>query len=248
MWISNIASSLIANYFMNNAEHLLRIQHFYKGAHVLANALLTQIIGNVFWFVAGCGILISSLIGERKLFDVASGVFFFLSGGFDLVLSVGLFSFRAKMLYVARHLPALNPQKVNSLLFAEQESYLWFVNICYPGVIGSLGLAFLCIAIYYVRFTRGIFEKAKFAPSTSLRSKVHSGVTRIRLGSASYIILAISNLLQALTFSGVLPSVIPSWFYNLTFFLWIIGMILIGSGSRKINQALSEQDREGEEE
>lgn len=210
---------------------------------LLASALLAQAIGNIFWFIIGCWILATSLMGERKPFDVASGVFFFLSGAFDLVLSVSLFSFRKTLFYTVQHLPALSTHEVNSRLLTEQEKYLRFVNICYPGMIGSLGMAFFCIGIYYLQFSTDVLHEAKKV-TLSVPPEVQSGVGRIRWGSGCYILLALTNLLQALTFAGVVPDVVPSSVYSLAFFLWIIGMVLISSGSKKIGEATKQGTHE----
>lgn len=244
MWIGSIASNFVAMYFNSQAEAALRLHHFNKGIQLLSKVLLTQIVGNLFWFGIGCWILASSVMGEKEPLDIAAGGFFFLSGVFDLVLSVALFSLRSKLLYTLRHLPALSVQKVNSIILAEQVKYMYFVNICYPGTIGSLGMAFFCLGLYYIRFTMGVTDGLALSNASPKLSQVKSGVRRIRMGAACYIILAVSQLLQAFTFIGVLPPVIPTGLFSVTFFLWIIGMLLVRSGGKKMNQVIKEEGKE----
>lgn len=244
MWIATIGSNFVAMYFNSQAQTALKLHHFNEGIRLLSKVLLTQVIGNVFWFGMGCWILANSIMGEKEPLDIAAGGFFFLSGVFDLILSVALISLRSKLLYTLRHLPALGVQEVNSIILAEQEKYLHFVNICYPGTIGSLGMAFFCMGLYYIRFTMGVTDGLEVSNASSKLSQVRSGIKRIRIGAACYIILAVSQLLQAFTFMGILPSVIPTGLSSVTFILWIIGMLLIRSGGKKINQFIKEEGKE----
>lgn len=250
IWISSFATSFIAMYFMGKARSSLRLYHYQKGFQLVSKALLTQAIGNILWFAVTIWILASSLRERGKPLYVIAGGFFFLSGIFEIVLSYALFSFRGELLHAIHHLPALRPQEFRSLLRSAQTEYLQYRSICYPGTIGSIGVAFLSLGIYYFKFSTDILHSLRVFSSDAVPfHQAKSGVHRIWGGSICYIILSIVSILQAMMFTNLLPQFFPSWIFNVSFIFWILGMILIRSGSKKVNKVMKlEKRREKQEE
>lgn len=243
MWLLTFIVNGIAMSMYYGAQEY--VDKFYIRSLLKAQAdiFMLQSISGILWFIITVYIFISTLFLERKeKFNILSGLMFFISGIAELVLSIYLLGLRDKMLYYVRKLPIIPIDEFADRIYAisEEASRIAFLSSVVMGL--SIGGAFIFLGLSVRKFANAILMKLgaltwelQAGPVISLPSyfesvifpTVREGAKKMKSGGNIYIVSGILDFL-----SIIIPSL-----GVLAFILFIIGMMMIASGRKMINQA-----------
>ncbi len=249
LWFMTFAMNFIAFSIYSKSNEVAKKLYYRTLLAMQAKILLIQAISGFLWFIITVYIFISTLIFERKeKYNILSGVMFLASGIAELVLSLYSLDIRSQLMDYVKKFPLLSIHELNEGLYDIMTRVQ--VIVFAGGIIinVSIGLAFIFLGLS-VRKTVAELEKEVYdlqsviAQQVSVESdkasmfgsymgamvtnRMWEGLKKMRSGASMYIASGVLDILSIF---------IPS-FAMISFFLFIIGMMMIGSGRKMMIEA-----------
>lgn len=243
MWLLTFVINGIAMSMYYGAQEYVDKFYIRSLLKVQADIFMLQSISGILWFIITIYIFLSTLFLEKKeKLNILSGLMFFISGVAELVLSVYFLGLRGEMLYYVERLPVVPIDEFADRIYAisEEASRIAFLSsvvmsLSIGGAFIFLGLGVKKVANTILMKTRAPIWVPQAEPASSLPSYFESvifptikeGAKKMKTGGNMYIVSGILDFL-----SIIIPGI-----GMLAFILFIIGMMMIMSGRKMINQA-----------
>ncbi len=243
LWIITMIINMVAYGMAEGAMREGELGHLRSYLLEYMNVLLVYIIS----FIAG--FLLSALIfysivrygGKAKLY-ILGGVFFMLSGVFDLVAAYYTYQMRSYMDYITKNLPLIPYEDILGILHNLNENFAYYVNFYNVASVVAIGGAFLFFGIsaIYLAYTLGkqleqyiftLYQANELAEGPQImmgdfEQRFRSAISDIKICGIFYVLSGLCDI------SVIIPGF--EGFVTYGFFLFLIGMYFEQNGYKKL--------------
>lgn len=245
LWVTSIGLSMLAYGMASDVMKEGQLGHLRSYLLQYSNMMLVYLISFLAGFALSALIFYAIISGGTKYkLYVLGGVFFLISGIFDLLSSYYVYEIRNKMINLAMRVPLLTFDEVESFINSFNYDFATKINFLNTWSIVSIGVAFIFFglnAILITKVIRAEIEKYlmtnKFGEETGggiiaygqqLEKGVESALNDIKNAGIMYLISGVCDVailipgLESLTTFG--------------FILFLIGLYFERKGYKKLQE------------